>query len=109
MYLPDLEAKVLNVFEDDGYRVVDWPREGLALGDLATYWDSTKSRKGFWHVGIVCEIREGPAGSPQQTPFILSKWDDASGEVFHHFRDCPFARAIQPEFWTDRSLERIGR
>ena len=109
VYAPDIETKILRIFEDDGYRVVDWPGESLAPGDLATYWESARGHKGFWHVGIVSEIRQGLVGGSQPAPWILSKWDDASGEVLHYYKDCPFSPEIEAEFWTDRPLGRNGR
>jgi hypothetical protein len=97
----DLDPQVLRILDDDGYGPLDGPQEPLAHGDIVTYWDSAKSHKGFWHVGIVFELR-AIAGSQRQIPWILSKWDSASGEVLHHWRDCPFANEIEAEFWTER-------
>jgi hypothetical protein len=104
----NLDNQVIGVFQDDGYRVLDWPRESLLIGDLVTYWDSAKRHKGFFHVGIVFEIRSLDEGT-QQLPWILSKWDDSSGEVLHHYKEVPFSDDIEAEFWTDRALERTGR
>ncbi len=104
----NLDSQVIRVFDDDGYTALDWPRESLWLGDLVTYWDSAKRHKGFFHVGIVFEIRSLPDGT-QQIPWILSKWDDSSGEVLHHYKEVPFSDDIEAEFWTDRALGRTGR
>jgi hypothetical protein len=97
----DLEHQVLNILVDDGYDTLDWPRETLVVGDVVTYWNSAKTHKGFIHVGTVFELRYVTEGG-QQIPWVLSKWDDASGEVLHHYQDCPFSEEIEPEFWTDR-------
>jgi hypothetical protein len=97
----DLDRQVSSILADDGYHVLDWPRESLAVGDVVTYWDSAKSHKGFIHVGIVFELR-CIAGGGQQVPWVLSKWDDASGEILHHYQDCPFSNETEPEFWTER-------
>lgn len=104
VFAPELERKVLMIFEDDGYRVVNWPNEPLAIGDLVTYWDSILDRKGFWHVGLVVELRRSTLQGAAPIPYVLSKWDATSGEVLHHFRDCPFPNEVQPEFWTDRPI-----
>ena len=97
----DLERQVLRILCDDGYRPLDWPREPMVIGDVVTYWDSAKGHKGFTHVGIVFELR-CVTDSGQVIPWILSKWDDSSGEVLHHYKDCPFPKQIEAEFWTER-------
>jgi len=103
-----LDRQVLRILDDDGYQPLDWPGESLALGDVVTYWDSAKNHKGFVHVGIVSQLRFLTQGA-QQVPWVLSKWDDVSGEVLHHYTDCPFSKEIEAEFWTDRTLGRSGR
>ena len=95
-----LEDVLRTIYADDGYRVVDWPRETLCPGDLATYWFSARSRTGFCHVGTVVEIRAGQGNV--SAPWVLSKWNDYSGEVLHHFGEHPLPRGVEVEFWTDR-------
>jgi hypothetical protein len=97
----DLDRQVLSIRDDDGYDALDWPRESVAVGDVVTYWESAKIHKGFFHVGVVFELRCLTKDS-LKIPWILSKWDDASGEVLHHYKDCPFSTEIEAEFWTDR-------
>jgi hypothetical protein len=96
----DLENVLRTIFIDDGYRVVDRQRESVAQGDLATYWFSAKSRTGFCHVGTVFEMRIGPGNV--KSPWVLSKWNDYSGEVLHYFGDHAMPRGVEVEFWTDR-------
>ena len=80
----DLERQLGTIFADDGYRIVGWPNERLFIGDLVTYWGSAGSSRMFYHVGIVSELRSSLGGS-SVIPWILSKWDDTSGEVLHHY------------------------
>jgi hypothetical protein len=99
---PEID-KILN---DDGYRTF---RDGEqpALGDLILYYMG----ESFCHVGIVFELRSinlpglpviMPGVVPHQpTPWILSKWDDTSGEVFHHWQHVPWPD-IRTQFRTDR-------
>jgi hypothetical protein len=86
------------VLSDDGYRKLD-PTESPLAGDLVVYRDG---QVGFLHVGLILEMRELALGS-QKTPWVLSKWDDASWEVIHHYRHYPWEGfSVEIEFWTDR-------
>ncbi len=96
----DLDHQVQMIYDDDGYRVVR-PDEPVQPGDLATYWESLNPRAGFLHVGLVVRIQ---VGSGFTFVFVLSKWNDTSGEVFHECRDVQFYEGARfgIEFWTDR-------
>jgi hypothetical protein len=104
----NIDSQVIRFFHDDGFSVLNWPSDHLRLGDLVTYWDSAKLHAGFVHIGLVFEFKSLGAGS-QQIPWILSKWDDSSGEVLHHYKNVPFPDDIEVEFWTDRELQRTGK
>ncbi len=99
----DLERHLRTIFDDDKYRLVSWPDERLFVGDLVTYWVSVGDNKTFLHVGIVVELRKIIEGSTE-LPWILSKWDDTSGEVLHHYQDHPLPEGAKAEFWTDRII-----
>jgi hypothetical protein len=106
----DLEKWVRQVREDDGYRVLDPGREPLLSGDLVLYWQSVNPHANFFHVGVV-EMREGVTPRSPRVPWVVSKWDSRSGEVFHHYLDVPkeweqvFGN-VAVEFWTDRPPHR---
>lgn len=98
------QPEVDKILHDDGYRRLA-PAERPRHGDVAVYCDSTG--KSFYHVGMLCELRrltlaDGTAvGEP--TPWILSKWDDASGEVLHRLNDVPWPEnEFMIEWWTER-------
>jgi hypothetical protein len=53
------------------------------------------------HVGEVIGIKERDHISP--LVFVLSKWDDVSGEVIHEASDYPKSFGnVRIEYWTDR-------
>lgn len=109
---PGMESKIELIFEDDGYRVIDGSSEPIMPGDLATYWEPVQGRRDFLHVGVVSRLAEGPVGGRSRIPWVLSKWDSASGEVEHHFAEHPFLDGVSPlerrkrrvdiDFWTER-------
>jgi hypothetical protein len=87
---------VERIFQEDGYRLVDVP----AIEDLAIY--KTSDNVHVLHVGRV--VRLDSLGSVV-IPWILSKWDDSSGEDEHPERDVPYQGQGIPfriEYWTDR-------
>lgn len=90
------------ILEEDGYRMLQGG-ESPVIGDLALYRLTTGE---ILHVGLIMEIRRlsgDSTGSSASFPWALSKWDDASGEVLHHFRDVPYAEQdYTVSFWTDR-------
>jgi len=103
----DLEQNVKYILQDDGYRLIG--RENaytlVLQGDLVLYWDSFQQGRLFLHVGMVSEMRDGVTRESPRLPWVLSKWDDVSGEVLHHFKNVPFpAGDFVVEFWTDRPI-----
>lgn len=93
---------VLLIRQDDGYRAVDWNRETPVPGDVACYWEQLNPYRGCVHVGQVIGVR--PQGTLPPTIFVLSKWDDVSGEVLHEAADFPKSFGnVRIEYWTDRS------
>jgi hypothetical protein len=95
------QPEIEKILDDDGYRALR-DAEQFMLSDLVLYY----VRGSFYHVGVVAELRPvivSGAAAGQPTPWILSKWDDSSGEVLHHWLDTPWANDNpRTEFWTDR-------
>lgn len=95
------DRAVLQVRDDDGYRVVDWNCETPQSGDIACYWETINPYKNCLHVGRVVYLV--PRSELPPRVFILSKWDDTSGEVMHESSDLPQNIAsARLEYWTDR-------
>jgi hypothetical protein len=94
------DESVLRVREDDGYRTIDWEREIPVIGDIACYWESVSPYRDCIHVGLVISVQLQMSGLPPVI-LILSKWDDASGEVVHDASDHIF-KNVRLEYWTDR-------
>lgn len=104
-YQKDVEA----IFRDDGYRRLQ-AHEKPFQGDLAVYYD--RSEQSIYHVGIVGELRRlvltTGTDLAAPIPWVLSKWNDASGEVLHHINDVPFEGVqFTVRFWTDRPILRL--
>jgi hypothetical protein len=98
------DEAVLKVREDDGYRVLDLNRETPWVGDVVTYWEEINPYKECKHVGRVASV-EPRKGLPPVV-YVLSKWDDASGEVFHEVSDYPKSFGnVRVEYWTDRPVD----
>jgi hypothetical protein len=95
------ETEINLIFRDDGYRVVE-QNEQVGVGDFVAYFHQLERQLGFLHVGLVIEMREAQ-GVQMKVPFVLSKWDGASGEVIHHFMDVPFESDVH-QFWTERPM-----
>jgi hypothetical protein len=93
------------ILRDDEYRRVQ-PGEAPQIGDLALYRLQGEAR--ILHVGIVAEFRRVPAqlgvAAARSVPWVLSKWADWGGEVFHHVERVPLPSALpfEIEYWTDR-------
>lgn len=91
------------ILDEDGYRKL-LAKETPCEGDLALYSD--KKTGNFLHVGVIyhihylVEVTGVPVGSG--TPWILSKWNDSSGEVLHSYNDVPWNFQFEVNFWTDR-------
>ena len=99
------QAEVDKIFKDDGYRQL--ALTDTLRGDVAAYLDPTGQN--LYHCGILYERRPLtiPNGTPigEPTPWILSKWNDSSGEVLHHWNDVPWAEDdFMIEWWTERPL-----
>lgn len=98
------QSSVDAILDDDQYRLLG-QAEPVRQGDVALYSDEPSGN--FLHAGLVCELRgivdsNGIRhGAP--IPWILSKWNDSSGEVVHHFLDVPWpANEFRVRFYTDR-------
>ncbi len=96
------------IIVDDGYRPLVSGEEPK-IGDLVLYGNE---KNGFIHVGQVVELRKlqissiSDVNSQKGIPWILSKWDDASGEYLHNVNDIELFRRnfpdIKIEYMTDR-------
>ena len=97
------QSEIEIIRRDDGYRLLGM-NETPRPGDLAVYCDSQE--QSIYHVGVVCELRLAVAlddrPQPATVPWILSKLDDASGEVVHHMNDMHLPDGFTVNFWTDR-------
>ena len=92
------ETEWKKILEDDGYRRTDQPM----LDDIVLY---VERERGVLHVGRIIELRQGVTETSPRIPWVISKWSDWSGEVFHHVRDVPFDMQgfdVNVECWTDR-------
>lgn len=94
------EAAYRLIISDDGYRKV--PEADVQPGDIAVYFD--EDGREIYHVGMVVMLRELLIGSSIKEPWVLSKLNDALGEVVHaasDFRLPNFSPKL--EFLTERS------
>jgi hypothetical protein len=100
----DVEDQLNLIFKDDGYRVIDPAKESLVPGDLATYWRPAYPRPTFLHVGMIVEMRQGLTPQSPRIPWVLSKIDSTSGEVFHGVQNIEFIKGVNHLviYWTDR-------
>jgi len=92
------EPEWRKILDEDGYQMLR-DREMPKLGDLAIY---RLPNDLIVHVGEVVRV-ESNLGL--WNTFILSKWDDTSGEFLHQSRDVPFRRQLPDfrlEYWTER-------
>lgn len=99
------QSEVDVIRRDDGYRDLQ-AAEAPRPGDLAIYLEPADSS--ILHVGLISELRylSDAAGKQVGNPaiWVLSKWNDAAGEVLHHLKDVPWsADDFRVEFWTDRT------
>lgn len=86
------------ILAEDGYRVAREP----VPDDLILY---VEREQGILHVGRVVELKEGVTHDSRRVPWVVSKWGDFSGEVFHFEHDHPFREfgfVVSIEYWTDR-------
>jgi len=76
------------VFQDDVYRRLDDTSQ-VVPGDLAAYLIEGC----LCHIGLVVRVEKGVVAGP----WILSKWDDGSGEDEHALHDVPYETCRDPE------------
>lgn len=86
-----------HILEDDGFRKTDSP----ISDDLVLYTDP---KCGILHIGRVVSLAPGFTREGAKIPWIVSKWDDTSGEVCHSVFDHPFGTVfdVSIEYRTDR-------
>lgn len=93
------------ILRDDEYRLLQ-RNEAPKIGDLALY--RLRGGDRILHVGIIAEFRLMPAQlgvtPARSVPWVLSKWADWGGEVFHHVERVllPETLPFDIEYWTDR-------
>ncbi len=86
------------ILSDDGFRKTLEPFPD----DLVIY---IEKESGILHIGRVVELKGGVTEESRRIPWVVSKWDDRSGEVFHFDKDHPFRSFgfdVTIEYWTDR-------
>lgn len=92
------------IFREDRYRPLR-SNESPECGDVVLYCCSGQHRS-ILHVGLVCELRRLISANMQvglPIPWVLSKWDDSSGEVLHQFNDIPWKQnEVTIAFLTER-------
>lgn len=89
------------ILADDGYRRTNEP----VADDLILY---VEKDQGILHIGRVLEVRAGITAGSRRIPWVLSKWNDWSGEVCHFEQDHPLRMpgfTVTIEYWTDRPFE----
>jgi hypothetical protein len=93
------ENDISKILKDDGYRQL--VNEGqLQPGDVVLY----RLNGNTLHAAIVLELKPLHPGT-SKIPWVLSKWNDVSGEDIHALRDIPECfRDCQIELLTDRPL-----
>lgn len=102
------DEAVLKVKEDDGYRVIDLNHETPECGDIACYWEEINPYNNCLHVGRVAYLKRRDGLPP--VVFVLSKWDDVSGEVLHDATDHGLTIInAKLEYWTDRPEPGLAR
>ena len=102
------EDQVHLIIHEDGYRIVE-SIDKVKPGDTVLY--STRENNSILHMGEITEIRrielpKSDLHASPGAPWILSKWNDAMGEVYHHYQDIPWAEGdLNIRFLTDRPEE----
>lgn len=94
------EADWRMILSDDGFRKTSDPLPD----DLVIY---VEKESGILHIGRVVELKEGVTKESRRIPWVVSKWNDFSGEVFHLENDHPFQTSgfiVKVEYWTDRPV-----
>lgn len=90
------EGDISKILKDDGYRQLA-TEEQPQPGDVVLY----RLNGNTLHAAMVLELKPLQPGS--RIPWVLSKWNDASGEDIHALQDIPeHFGDYQIEFWTDR-------
>ncbi|MGM0489891.1 MAG: hypothetical protein ACQESR_24440 [Planctomycetota bacterium] len=87
------------IFREDGFRITEEP----VPDDLVVYIG--RENEGILHIGRVVELREGMTQESPRIAWVVSKWSDVTGEVFHFEHDHPFKAfgfIVSIEYWTDR-------
>ena len=86
------------ILADDGYRLTMSPM----ADDIVIYSDQDQE---ILHIARVLELRPGIAEESPVIPWIVSKWNDWSGESFHFVYDHPLGQQgfdVSIAYWTDR-------
>jgi hypothetical protein len=98
------ETELQAILGDDGYRRTQHPTPD----DVALYRDPNV---GILHVARIVELRHGITRDSRRIPWLVSKWDNWTGEVLHFEHDHPYRSqgfSVTIEYWTDRPAEGEG-
>ena len=97
IYDDEKDTVLKMILEDDRY--VRIALRDAVPGDLALY---RAESTGVVHIGQIVEVGT-PDGQTRLSPiWVISKWDDGTGEDRHLIHDVPFRFDGEIEIWTDR-------
>ena len=88
---------VWQILREDEYKQIGL--EEADRGDLAIYLH--KNSRTIWHAGLI-ELRSIIGSDGRSVPWVLSKLNDATGEVLHLIGDVHASFDYDTQIWTDR-------
>jgi hypothetical protein len=93
------EDAISQILMEDGYRRLQTD-EQPSIGDIVLYRHLSGDIYDTLHAAVVMELRQI---GETKIPWILSKWNDVSGEDIHAILDFPqHFQGCLIEYWTDR-------
>ncbi|MCY3736747.1 MAG: hypothetical protein OXG13_10125 [Gemmatimonadaceae bacterium] len=93
-------SEVWKILQEDGYREIELAK--VTRGDVALYL--MENSTDIWHAGVI-ELRDIVAGANDSigtVPWVLSKLNADTGEVFHPLKDVHAPFGFDLQIWTDR-------
>jgi len=98
------DKEIREILLSDGYDRTDQQR--AFTGDLVLYFEERGAEgDNFLHLGVITKREAVVAGGDPVVIWVLSKWDDRTGEDEHRLETSLFHRQgynVKVEFWTDR-------